>query len=113
MAVIRFNVADEFLAELEVDKDFIERKIVRVTALFRPAKRLPFRRVYLLSTAKLLNGDILWLEKFLGPHWEIQSEDNDRTREIYERELTSLKERLHDLGFEVRAGYYAEGGVEE
>jgi len=62
MATVKFHLADEFLQELEADRDLVDRSIVRITGLFRRAKDLPVFRVYLIATAKLINGDIVKLE---------------------------------------------------
>ena len=106
MTLVKFSFQDEYIDELRLAK--LEKPIVRLTNLQRQVKTMPLRSLFVISTAKEANGDIIKLEQYCGQLWNIDQEDKkvwDRVQIIHEH----IKEACEALKLEVRAGIYEEG----
>lgn len=100
---ILFNAPDEFLAELRIDAEKVEQKILRVTV--RHHYRAPFVEICVLASA-VIGPNIVVLEHHLGQIFVGEqlagSEVGSRTELVTAR----LREVGEGLGLEVRAGVY-------
>jgi hypothetical protein len=99
---VKFNVTDEFLGELEMDRDAVERKVVRVTCRF--SRNEMYTGVSVIATA-VVGPHVVELSARCG---EYLSEDHDGkpVRQRADLESSKLRTRLHELGFDVRAGSF-------
>jgi len=106
MAIVKFNVTDEFIDELK--KCRLEAPIVRLTNLYKPIPNLgPIRALLVVATTKASNGDIIRLERYCGQIWDIETQDKDtlaRADEIHNK----IENACEGLGIEVRAGIIEE-----
>ena len=114
MAVVKFNVVDEFIAELEkeIGPGFcnIERGIVRVSYLNRETAVSPnIRHLLVVATAKLFTGDIMRLQSYCGQIWNMEDQDKPVLQNAEEK-LNKIREACQKLGLEVRAGAFEESG---
>jgi len=101
MAIIKFNVADEFIDEL--GKCCLEAPVVRLTNLFRAEPKLPIKNLFVIATTKASNGDIIRLEKFCGQVWGVEEQDR-KTLEKAEQIHDKIQKACEQLKMEVRAG---------
>jgi len=109
--IIKFTDPSEFLQEVEKDRPYIERKIVRLTTHWIPSKASPsIFLVSVVSTAKLEWGDIIRLEKFVGDYWRGLEKENKGTLQKKDEIYHQIEEACKQLDLEVRAGVYEEGG---
>ena len=108
MALVKFNFQDEYIDELKKAK--LDQPVVRLTNLQRHSEKIaPLRSLFVISTAKAANGDIIKLEHYCGQLWGIDSQDEQiwQRAEIVHSEI---KKACQDLKLEVRAGIFEEGG---
>ena len=104
MTIVKFNFQDEFIEELK--KARLEQPIVRLTNLERQ-EAIPLRSLFVVSTAKAADGDIIKLEHFLGILWNNDSQDKkvwQRAENIH----SEIKEACQSLELEVRGGVFEE-----
>lgn len=97
---IRFGIADEFVEELRLEGATVERRIVRVTKLFKGMKIMPLQEVSIVGTA-IAGGHILRFEQRIGEHMPGGS---DSTVKVADDALANLAQQLRAADFEVRAG---------
>ena len=102
--MIRFNVPEEFLAEVEKDKQGIASKIVRVTNLYRQSTVSPvIRHLFVVATYKV-TGEIVRLDYHAGDLWRMEQDEHTRARA---KEATQrIEEACATQGLELRAGLY-------
>ena len=105
MGTTRFTSPEEFIEELERDKDMIDRSIVRLTNLFTLTKVSPnIQHQSVVATYKLLGrpNDIVRMEHFVGQLWGLERDKPvmDRAKEIQ----AAIEEACKRLDLEVRAG---------
>jgi hypothetical protein len=108
MATVRFNIPDEFLAELEKDQPLVHRGIVRITHLYRDSKLSPVIRHLSVVATTRIGDDVVRCECYCGDLW--QMEDNDRkvtAKAAYIRR--ELEEGCARLALQVRAGIVEAG----
>ncbi len=112
-----FNSEEEFLAELEKDKEQVARNIVRITNEWRRSPDLPITHV--LSTAgyvvefRSMNGimkeQLVFLEKY---HGDVMGDGKDSvSRRVHEKAqgtIERLGKTLTAAGYDVRPGKYYE-----
>lgn len=105
MAIVKFSFQDEYIEELK--KARLEQPIVRLTDLTRHEQAVPVRSLFVISTAKAANGDIIRLEHFCGTLWNIDIQDEQvlQRSEIIHGEI---KTACQALALEVRAGIVEE-----
>lgn len=99
---VQFNDMDEFLTELEQDKDQVDRSIVRVTCLHIQNKELPITYLSMVATAHIA-GYVIRLDKPIG-HYITK---DTRAQEVHQRAdelINHLQARLACFGLEVRRG---------
>ena len=107
---VRFNVVSEFVEELELDKDVVEDKILRVSRLYEHTHTAPLVHLYVLATA-VVRSKIVYLRQFCGqmfdrhPGVEHEPTTQERTAERIQETLTQEAARL---GFTIRAGVLEE-----
>lgn len=104
--VVKFHNLDEFIKELEAEQANIERGIVRVSKAQRQSAKYLTTNVYLIATAKVLNGDILKLEHFVGQEWQNDDEINAITYRRFEEARDKLLSCVEKLGLTVRYGVF-------
>lgn len=106
--MVVFNAVEEFLRELETDKDVIERKIVRLANLYQQSKMTPvIRHLFVVATYKAA-GEIVEFKQFCGDLWNMEQD-----KKVIERGIElqqKIEEACKRLGLEVRAGMYQEAG---
>jgi len=111
--LIKFTNPQEFIDELDKDRYHIERRIVRLTALYTPSKSVPtIYVVKVIATAKLQWGDIIRLEHFLGDYWSSFPEDDKINKGVLQRRddvYRQIEEACKRFDLEIRAGTYEEG----
>ncbi|SRR5712692_4178942 len=108
MATVRFNVPDEFLAELETDQPLVQRGIVRITHLYRDSKLRPVIRHLSVVATTRIGDDVVCCECYCGDLW--QMEDNDRKVTARAAQIRQeLEEGCARLGLHVRAGIVEAG----
>ncbi len=108
--MVVFNVAEEFLTELEKDKDLVERKIVRLTNLYQQSTMTPvIRHLFVVATYKV-SGEIVQCKHFCGDLWNIEQDEKTIQRSVAMQE--KIEEACKRYGLEVRAGMYTEKGKE-
>ena len=107
MATVKFSDPEDFLAELEKDKDLVDRGIVRLVYSFTPTKISPnIQHLSVLATA-LVAGQVYRLESYCGDLWRIEGQDQP----VYDKGA-KIKKEIEDgcakLGLEVRGGAIGE-----
>jgi hypothetical protein len=106
--MIVFSAVEEFLKELETDKDLIERKIVRLTNLYQQSQMTPvIRHLFVAATYKAA-GEIVKFTQYIGDLWNAE-----RDEKVIEQSIAlqqQIEEECQQWGLEVRAGMYGEAG---
>ncbi|MEZ8221335.1 hypothetical protein GG496_001505 [Candidatus Fervidibacteria bacterium JGI MDM2 JNZ-1-D12] len=105
--MVKFVDLDAFIKELEKDWHNVERRIVRITRVERPSSRGAVN-VVLFATARLMNGDILKLEYFVGQVWPKYPEYSAITERNFAEAKQQLEKAIADLNLEVRDGIFEE-----
>jgi hypothetical protein len=100
--VVSFHDLEEYLAELRIDKDRIDRGILRVTVRRRYGS--PFVTVSVVATTSV-EGVLVKLEHRVGEAFAGDEKGNGFTDKI-QAALDKLTEAGKSLGLEVRAGVY-------
>src|SRR5919108_16051 len=97
---VRFNVVSEFVEELEVDKELVEDKILRVSRIYQQAKTAPLVNLSVVATC-VVRGKIVYLRQFCGqmfePHPGTDQEPTAQER-IAERIQYTLQQEATRLG---------------
>ena len=107
MATVQFSDPEDFLEELEQDKERVERKIIRLCFMYAPSKVSPnIRHLSVVATA-LGEGQVIRLRYYCGDVWNIESQDK-----AVQDEAEKVKKQIADgcarLGLEVRGGTITE-----
>lgn len=100
--MVQFNDVHEFLNNLDKDRHLIERRIVRITNLFRQSRlTASIQHLSLVATAQV-SGEIVRLEVYCGDLWNLGSDQPvvDKTKEIHQ----TLTDECARLNLDVRAG---------
>jgi hypothetical protein len=105
--MVRFNDVDEFLENLDKDRQHVERRVVRVTNLYRASKLTPsIQHLSVVATARVA-GEIVRLEVYCGDLWHLGRDDAIIAK------ATTIQRTLADecarLDLDVRAGVIADG----
>ncbi len=101
---VLFNEPKEFLEELSKEAGNVDRRIVRITWLFRQEKNLPLTHVSLVATARI-HDDVVRLEARCGTVMAGCTHDEAGQLDAKAREIESLvQEECRRLGLDVRAG---------
>lgn len=103
MATVRFHHADEFLAELALDTDQIERKIVRTT--YRNDYQQPFTAVSVVASA-IVAGHVVTLEQRCGNYMNRDDTDGKEVLDRADKVIEEVRRGAAKLGMEVRAGVF-------
>ena len=78
MPIVQFNNIEEFLAELTTDFVHLDRKLVRVTNLYRQSAQSPIiHYVSVVATARVA-ADLIRLDVHCGELWSVDTHQNDR-----------------------------------
>ena len=106
--MVLFHAVEEFLQELEKDKDLVERKIVRLTNLSQQSTITPvIRHLYVTATYKAA-GEIIQFKQYVGDLWNAEQD-----KKVIEKSI-ALQEQIETAckhcGLDIRAGLYTEGG---
>jgi hypothetical protein len=106
--MIVFSAVEEFLKELETDKDLIERKIVRLTNLYQQSPMTPvIRHLFVAATYKAA-GEIVQFTQYIGDLWNAEQDEKPVEKSIALQQ--QIEEECTQWGLEVRAGMYREAG---
>ena len=107
MSIVNFSHPEDFLEELEKDKDLVDRRIVRLVYSFTPSKISPnIQHLSVVATA-LVPDQVYRLEYYCGDLWRIESQDQP-VHDKGTRVKRLIEERCAHLGLEVRGGAIAE-----
>lgn len=106
--MVRFNEAKEFLAELAKDRDHVERRIVRLTNLYRPSPRVPSIQHLSVVVTTRVGRELVRLEAYCGDLWNLGRDQSalDKAKAIHQ----IIEDGCASLGLEVRAGVLDEEG---
>ena len=100
--MVQFNDVHEFLDNLDRDHDLVERRIMRVTNLYRQSKlTASIQHLSVVATARV-SGEIVRLEVYCGDLWNLGS-DQAALEKASEVQRT-LTEECARLDLDVRAG---------
>jgi len=105
--MVKFVELEAFIKELEKDWHNVDRGIVRVTRVERPSSR-GVVNVVLFATARLVDGNILRLEYFVGQVWPKYPEYSAITERNFAEAKQQLEKAIADLNLEVRDGIFEE-----
>jgi hypothetical protein len=83
-----FSSAEEYLLELRLDKELVERGIVRITKVGRP-DATGARTFVTVEASAIIEGRVVRFARFIGSLWGVESQD-----EPVQRRVTELVERL-------------------
>lgn len=100
--VVSFHDLEEYLAELRIDKDRIDRGILRLTVRRRYGS--PFVTVSVVATATV-EGVLVKLERRIGEAFGGDEKANGLTDKT-QAALDTLTETGKSLGLDVRAGVF-------
>jgi len=104
---IQFNSIDDFIEDLRVDREKIERGIVRVNFLTKPLNSTPNVRRQFLIAQCIISGHVVALERYLGDIWGI-GETDEKTHEKGDELRAALINKLRGMGLEIRGGMIEE-----
>lgn len=111
MSLVKFNDPDEFLAELERDRAWIEDDIVRVTQQLTPAGAPHLHRLAVVATAIVRTPTdrrtIVQLVAVQGTYIDDTPEKN-KIQKLAAGLLTRIDEELTKMDCDIRAGVYQE-----
>lgn len=107
MPTVKFSHPDDFLEELERDKEKVDRGIVRLVYSFTASKLSPnIQHLSVVATA-LVAGQVYRLEAYCGDLWRIEDQDQP----VHDKGMSVKKQIEYGcarLGLEVRGGAIAE-----
>jgi hypothetical protein len=104
--MILFNALDEFLKELEHDKYYIDRKIVRLTNLYRHSQITPVIRYLFVAATYKAGGEIVKFKQYCGDLWNME-QDKKAVEKSIEVQV-AVEDACKRYGLEIRAGMYKE-----
>jgi hypothetical protein len=99
--VARFTEPREFVEDLARDVDLVERKIVRVSKVARPAMQSTVTRVSVHAGAIVADRPVI-LETLIGDLWG--APDDAQVQAAATAAVNELTYDLQALGLQVRAG---------
>lgn len=99
---VRFTEPDEYLAELERDVFAVERKIVRVSRLYRRASSGAYS-VALVRAGAIVEGRPILFERLVGTLWGFGPGD-DETQAKLDELVAELERGIDRLGLQARPG---------
>jgi len=106
--MVRFNDVNEFLENLDKDRDLVDRRIVHVTNLYRASKlTASIQHLSVLATARI-SGEIVRLEVYCGDLWGITHQDEPVLAKA-DRVKGDLMEGAGSLDLDIRAGMIVDG----
>lgn len=104
MPLTKFNVVEEFCAEIENDAPEIDRGIVRITGVDRRSSSFANTHSIYAVASYSVNGQIVILESYCGEVWGINKETDQK---VYAREKEirdAVAGTCDALGLKKRAG---------
>ncbi len=103
--MVKFNSAQEFLKELEKDKDKVERRIVRLVYVWVPSRLSSnIQHLSVVATARV-EGLVYRLDRYCGDVWQIDGQD-EPVKKKAEETSKLLSDGCAALGLEVRNGLF-------
>jgi len=104
--MIVFNAVEEFLKELAMDMERVERKIIRLTNVYQQSQMTPvIRHLFVVATYKAV-GEIVQCKQYIGDLWNVEQDKKTIEQSIALHQ--QHEEECQRLGLEVRAGMYTE-----
>ena len=107
MPTVKFSDPEDFLEELQKDREKVDRHIVRLVYQVTPTKISPnIQHLSVLATA-LVADQVYRLEPYCGDLWRIERQDQpvyDKGRQVKEQIVVACAH----LGLEVRGGAIGE-----
>jgi len=104
------SALEDFLTELAHDQHAIDRKIVRLTTLYRHSQITPVIRYLFVAATYKADGEIVKFKQYCGDLW-----NRDSDKQAIEKSIAvqvAVEEACKQYGLEVRAGMHKEGGTE-
>lgn len=100
--MVRFNDNGEFIENLTKDRESVDRRIVRVTTLYRQSTfAASIRHLTVVATTRI-SGELVRLEVYCGDLWGLGKDKPILDKaEALQHILTN---RCAELGLEVRSG---------
>ena len=99
---VLFNDVDEFLTELERERESVKRRIVRVTHLLRSLPGLAVTSMSVVATFEC-KGDVVRFESRVGHLWGVEHQD-EPVKARAEATRAAIDAACERLGLEVRPG---------
>jgi hypothetical protein len=104
MSLVQFNNIEEFFTELTANLEQLDRKLVRVTNLYRHSAQSPIiQYVSVVATARVAT-DIIRLDIHCGELWSVDTQHNAPLLKKVEAVQQHIRTSCVQLGLEVRAG---------
>lgn len=104
MSQILFNDVDEFIAEAGLDKDKINRKIIRITKQVRAGVVVTYMRQCSVIATYKVETDTVKLEHYVGEFWHDNEEQRAAITKKSDEIIDHIEEELKGNGFSFRAG---------
>ncbi len=101
--LVKFNDPGEFVEELKKDVELVDRRLVRITGLYRQVMGPAVRDYSVVATARV-GSDLYRLEKYIGQLWGLKAEDDKLVLRKGEEVKDQLDLACVELGLSVRAG---------
>lgn len=106
--IVKFNSVEEFLEELEKEKDNIKRRIVRLTNSSAMSAISPsIHHFSVVATFTCTDGMLVRLDRFCGDTWRIERQDKP-VIVLSNKISKQITEKCQELGLEVRSGLIEE-----
>jgi hypothetical protein len=104
---VRFSVVEEFLADLEAEKDHIEDSIVRLTYQYEQSTSVPFIYHMRIVAGVVVRGKLVYLKQACGDVWQGQgaapdTQAKDRAAAI----AAQIEAKAASLNLSVRHGVF-------
>ena len=112
MPIVQFNTVREFLAELTADLAQVDRKLVRMTNLYRQSTQMPMIQYVSVVATTRVATDIIRLDMYCGEIWNVDTQHNERVLKKVEALQQSIRASCLQLGIDVRAGLWKSAEVE-
>ena len=101
---VKFHEVDEFLEELRMDRLYIEDRIVRLTAEYRPMPH-NVHQLSILSSA-VIRGKVVLLKRSCGTICNIDMESDRQAKNMAEEVASKIEKEVKDMGLEMRKGFF-------
>jgi hypothetical protein len=105
MYIAQFGDHEEFLKEMENDREMILYGIVRLTKLYRPMQPPPLRSLFVVATYRVRDY-MVRLERYVGIAPSVPGYNKEDVEEKADRIIHTIAEVAKRLGLDVRPGIF-------